>query len=372
MPRRRRASLKDVAALAETSIATASRVLSGKGYVAADTRARVLRAAEALDYQPNLRARDLRQQSSRTIGLIIPNLLNAYYTALADAASQLLAESGYQLLLSSTRDDPDIERDILHDMIGQDVAGLVWVPSAPDENLLAYLQAQHIPAVSIVRRVPQDRMDTVVFEDFNGSYAATQHLIGLGHRSIGYIGGDVRHSSNYARWQGHLASLRDAGLPLDERLVRLGAPQSTWGEVATLDLLHLPSPPTAIFAASNAIMPGVLRVLRRYSFVVPDEMPLLCFDDVDWFSFSVPPITAISISHARLAETAMGLLLRRIEDPGGIEKPPVFVEINFELVLRGSTGPPCREPLVVHGRLASEPDRHKGQESYPQTLWRAP
>ncbi len=87
-------------------------------------------------------------------------------------------------------------------------------------------------------------------------------------------------------------------------------------------------------------MPGVLRVLRRHHVAVPDEMPLICFDDVDWFSFSIPPITAISISHAKLAETAIGLLLRRIEDTGEIEKPPVFMEINFEFVLRGSTAPP--------------------------------
>ena len=358
MARHRRAGLKDVAALAETSVATASRVLSGKGYVAAETRARVLEATKSLSYHPNLRARGLRQRSSRSIGLIIPNLLNAYYTALADAASQLLAESGYHLLLSSTRDDPDIEQDILHDMIGQDVDGLIWVPTTPSESLLDYLESQHIPAVSIVRRVPEDVMDTVVFGDYNGSCVATQHLISLGHGRIGYIGGDVKHSSNYARWQGYLAATRDAGLSLDEGLVRLGAPRSTWGEVATVDLLRLPSPPTAIFVASNAIMPGVIRTLRYYGIAVPDAMSLICFDDVDWFSFSVPPITAISISHAKLAETAVDLLLRRIEDPDGVDKPPIFMEINFELVVRSSTGPPRHEPLAVHNGSIGEANRH--------------
>jgi LacI family transcriptional regulator len=352
--RRKRAGLKDVAALAETSVATASRVLSGKGYVAAGTRARVLAATQTLNYHPNLRARGLRQRSSHSIGLIIPNLLNAYYTALADAASQLLAESGYHLLLSSTRDDPDIEQDILRDMVGQDADGLIWVPTTPGESLLDYLKSQHIPTVSIVRRVPGDIVDTVVFEDFNGSYVATQHLIGLGHRSIGYIGGDTKHSSNYARWQGYLAAMRDAGLSPDESLVRLGAPRSTWGEVAAVDLLRLSPPPTAIFVASNAIMPGAIRTLRHYQVTVPDEMSLICFDDVDWFSFSVPPITAISISHAKLAETAVDLLLRRIEDPDGLEKPPIFMEINFELVVRSSTGPPRRDSLVVRSNSANE------------------
>jgi LacI family transcriptional regulator len=352
MPRHNRPGLKDVANLAETSIATASRVLSGKGYVAAETRARVLAATQTLNYHPNLRARGLRQRSSNSIGLIIPNLLNAYYTALADAVSQLLAESGYHLMLSSTRDDPAIEEDILDDMIGQDVEGLIWVPAMLGGSLLNYLKSQHIPAVSIVRRVPGDVLDTVVFSDFDGSYVATQHLIGLGHRSIGYIGGDTKHSSNHARWQGYLAAMRDAGLAPDETLVRLGAPRSTWGDVATIDLLRLSPPPTAMFVASNAIMPGVIRTLRQYRVTVPDEMSLICFDDVDWFSFSVPPITAISISHAKLAEAAINLLLRRVEDPVEVEKPPIFMEINFELIVRSSTGAPRASPLLAHKQIA--------------------
>ncbi len=341
MPLDKRASLKDVAALAGTSVATASRVLSGKGYASPTARERVLEAARQLSYHPNLRARGLRQRSSYGIGLIIPNLLNAYYTALADVISQLLARSGYHLLLSSTRDDPLLEQAIVHDMIGQDVAGLIWVPSSCDRELVDYLLRQRMPAVSIVRRVPGDVLDTVVFADYDGSYAATRYLIRWGHRAIGYIGGDVRYSSNHARWQGYLAALREAGLPVDEQLVKLGTALSAWGEAAASELLCLPSPPTAIFVASNAIMPGVIKVLRRHEVAIPEEMSLICFDDVDWFSFSVPPITAVQISHARLAETALDLLLKRIED---LDRPPSYVEIDFELVVRSSTGPPRHRP----------------------------
>jgi LacI family transcriptional regulator len=214
------------------------------------------------------------------------------------------------------------------------------VSTAPDEVLLDSLQDHRIPAVAIVRRVPQDRIDTVVFQDFDGSYVATQHLIDLGHHRIGYIGGGVQHSSNKARWQGYLAAIRAAELPLDENLVKLGtSPRSVWGEVATLDLLHLPDPPTAIYAASNAIMPGVVRTLHQQNITVPDRMSLICFDDVDWFSFSTPPITAINVSHARLAETAVDLLTRRIDESNKIERTPVFLEKEFELILRSSTGP---------------------------------
>jgi DNA-binding LacI/PurR family transcriptional regulator len=338
--RRKRASLKDVARLASTSIATASRVLNNTGYIAEETREKVLQAAERLDYQPNLRAKGLRQQRSHTIGLLIPNLLNAYYTAFADVISQLLNGHGYQLLLSSTRDDPDIEKVTLRQLIGHDVDGLIWVPTAGDARLVDSLIKQRIPAVSVVRKVEGNRLDTIVFEDFAGAQAATRHLLQLGHRRIGYVGGDICHSSNYERWQGFLAAMKEAGVQVDQRLVKLGAVRSSWGAAATEDLLRLPQAPTAIFCASNALMAGVMRTLQQFAVKIPKAVSLICFDDLDWFSFSNPPISAVATSHERIAKAAVDLLIHRIGHPEDVGKKPAFLQISFELNLRGSTAPP--------------------------------
>jgi LacI family transcriptional regulator len=335
--------LKEVAALAETSVATVSRVLSGGGYASDEVRARVLDAAQALDYQPNLRARGLRKQSSYTIGLIIPNLLNAYYTALADAVGLLLAEAKYSLLLASSRDDPDVERGIVLDMVRHDVAGLIWVPAGPDQALLDTLLAHSIPAVSIVRRIPGDPVDTVVFEDYRGSYAAAQHLLRLGHRRIGYIGCD-KHSSNRDRLRGFNDAVLVSDVGAGGGIVRLGTPCSSWGEAATADLLQLASPVTAVYAASNALMPGVMKTLRQAGVRVPGELSVICFDDVDWFTFSVPAITAISISYVQLAEVAVDLLLSRVRDAEAGQTAAAFQEIGFELVERESTGEPPSQP----------------------------
>jgi LacI family transcriptional regulator len=346
MANARRSSLKDVATQAKTSIATASRALSGTGYVAEATRQRILEAARTLNYQPNLRARGLRQRVSHSIGLIIPNLLNAYYTALADSISQQLASRGYHLLLSSTRDDAATEHETVVDMVGQAVDGLIWVPSVAETDLLDYLAGQHTPAVAIVRRLANDPIDTVVFEDRAGARAATRHLISLGHQRIAYVGGDGMYSSNRDRWQGYLDALRQANLEPDDNLVKLGTNRGTWGTMATNDLLRMESPPTAIFVASNAIMPGVIRTLRQTGVGLPGEMSLICFDDVDWFSFSVPPITAISTTYTTLAEAAVDLLLTRVAGgSGAADRAPVFMEVNFEFVLRRSTAPPRIGPL---------------------------
>jgi len=339
-PTHKRTSVRDVAAAAHTSVATVSRVLNNTGYFSDETRARVLKAAEELNYQPSLRAKGLRQKRSHAIGLLIPNLLNAYYTALADAISQLLTKAGYQLLLSSTRDDPALEQATLRQLIGHDIDGLLWVPTVGDKKTVDMLLSQNIPSVSIVRRVDGDRLDTIVFEDLAGAHAAAQYLIQLGHRRIGFIGGDVIYNSNNDRWQGYLRALKEARLPIDESLVKIGTVRDTWGSIATDELLRMPDPPTAIFAASNAIIPGVMKMLLQHEVRIPEEMSLICFDDLDWFTFSNPPITAISTSHERIAEAAVDLLLQRVEGPEDGRRRPILMNVSFELLLRKSAAAP--------------------------------
>jgi len=340
-PKNKRASLKDVAQLAGTSTATASRAISGRGYIDEKTKLVVLKAARELNYQPNLQARNLRQQSSCLVGLIIPNLLNAYYTSLADSLSQLLYEKGYHLWLSSTRDDPQVEEGMLYDMLGYPVDGLIWVPTrSDDETIIKYIQDRQVPAVTLVRRVTKDMLDTIVFEDMAGSQVAVQHLLNLGHRKIAYIGGDTRHSSNHDRWLGFQQTLEAAGIEVRPDYIKLGYNWNTLGQMAATELLCMQEPPTAIFVASNALMPGVLKTLRQYRIRVPEEMSIICFDDLDWFSFSTPPITAITHDHTKLAHAAVDLLMNRISKLDKYAAPPLFMTIDFDLVLRQSTAPP--------------------------------
>lgn len=347
--KKRHPGLKDVAELAKTSIATASRAISGRGYVDEKTRLTVLEASKALNYQPNLQARNLRQQSSGIIGLIIPNLLNAYYTAFADLLSQYLYERGLHLWLASTRDEPQLEEEMLRDMLGYPVEGLLWVPTGgSDEQLLNYVLARRIPIVSIIRRVQRDVLDTIVFQDKAGAETAIKHLVNLGHTRIAYIGGDIRHSSNHDRLEGYIAALQSAGLVVDEELIKLGSNWNTIGEMASNELVQLKDRPTALFIASNAIMPGVLRTLQRYQVRIPADVSLICFDDLDWFAFFVPPITAITHDHTRLANTAVDILMKRIDghkDQRAVAAP-LFITIDSDLVLRKSTAPPSNMQLM--------------------------
>jgi LacI family transcriptional regulator len=342
MDHRKRANLRDVAAAAHTSVATVSRVLNDSGYYSQKIRMRVQKAAEKLNYQPNLRAKSLRQRRSNTVGLLIPNLLNQYYTALADDISQLLHRHGYQLLLSSTRDNPGTEQAAFLQLVGHDVDGLIWVPTTSNRKLIDTVLSRRIPAVSIVRKLEGRPLPTIVFEDFAGAEAATRHLLQLGHKRIGLIGGDAAHSSNNDRLQGYLKALKDSSIPSDPALIKMGSSGGDRGFLAAEELLQLPSPPTALFVASNAPMPQVMTSLRRHAVRIPDAISLICFDDLEWFMFSEPPISAIAINHALLAEAAVGLILNLVQNPDQLDEKPVLMQISFELLLRASTAAPRR------------------------------
>lgn len=339
---RKRANLRDVAAAARTSVATVSRVLNDSGYYSERIRTRVKKAADKLNYQPNLRAKSLRQRHSNTVGLLIPNLLNQYYTALADDISQLLHRHGYQLLLSSTRDDPGIEQAAFLQMIGHDVDGLIWVPTSGDRKLTDTVLNRRIPAVTIVRKLPGNPLSTIVFEDLDGAKAATRHLIQLGHTRIGLIGGDEAHSSNHDRLQGYLEALHDASIEPDPALIKMGSTIGNRGLFAAQELLQLPAAPTALFVASNALMPQVMTSLRQHNVRIPDGISLICFDDLEWFMFSEPPISAIAINHTLLAEAAVDLILNLVQNPDDMDNRPMFMQISFELLLRASTAAPRR------------------------------
>jgi LacI family transcriptional regulator len=201
---------------------------------------------------------------------------------------------------------------------------------------------RRIPAVSIVRKVEGNRLPTIVFEDYAGAQAATNHLLQLGHTRIGLIGGDVAYSSNYDRLQGYVKALEEASIQCDQALIKTGSINNEKGSASADALLQLTLPPTALFVASNALMPGVMKTMSRYEVRIPEEISLICFDDLEWFLFSKPPISAVASNHARFAEAAVDLLLNRIQNPAEMDKPPLFMKISFELSLRGSTAPPRR------------------------------
>lgn len=331
-------TLRDVAAAAGVSVSTASRALGEARGLRPDTVARVRRAARRLNYRPNSVARQLKTGSSRLVGLVVHNLVNATFHTLAEVAQQRLGAAGYQVLLAISQDDRDQEARILETLATHRVDGVVVVPTGENRDLLTGIQRSGVPVVALIREPPSPDVDTVLAADDDGAYQATRHLLDLGHRRIGLIAGRPDATSGRERARGYVRALTDAGLtPRDELIVRGGFTPST-GSDAVGRLLALDPPPTALLVANHEAAFGALPALVERGVDVPRRLSVICYEDVPWFPWWHPPMTAVDNGAAEISEVAVNLLLRQIEErqAGRAAPVPRRYQVQARMLLRGS------------------------------------
>jgi len=330
--------MSDVAHLAGVSTATVSRALSGRGAtVTPETRERVLRAATDLDYHVNHLPRNLRLRSSRIIGLVISDIENPYFTAVARSCEDVAQRQGYHLVLSNTDEDAGREVASLLTMTAERVAGVILASTGQSNEGVRRLLATGIPVVALDRRIEGVDVDAVTVDNEASAYQAVSHLIGLGHRRIAIIGGPRTASPISERQSGYEAALRDHGIPVDQRLVRQADLREHGGHRETLHVLDLEDPPTAVFSVNNLTTIGVVRALRDCNLHFPAQLSVIGFDDSPVAALLDPPLTVVDQPTRQLGARAAELLLRRVERP---DAPVQEVILPARLVVRGSTGPP--------------------------------
>jgi LacI family transcriptional regulator len=329
----RAVTLADIAREAGTSPSTASRALSGRGYVSNGARARLLDAAERLGYVPNASARTLKQKTSRVVGVVVSDLGNQFYAQLAAGIEETLRAAGYQMLLLSDNSESAHEVEGARAFIAMRAAGVILTPVG---HAGAALLARHgIHVVEVDRRLAKLRCDAVVVDNERGASEATVHLLALGHRRIGLLVADTDWTSDAGRVDGYRLAHDHAGVPIDEDLiVAIGfhAPD-TEDSIATL----IDRRPTAIFAANNLLAEEAWRLLRRRRLVIPRDVSLVAFDDMPWMQLVRPALTAVEQPVLELGRTAARLLLRRLDDP---TCPRVIECLQPTLRERRSTAPP--------------------------------
>jgi LacI family transcriptional regulator, galactose operon repressor len=330
-------TIKDVARRAGLSPSTVSRSLNNSGYVSAETRRRVDEAVAALRYQPNWLAQGLRGKPSRLIGLIIPDISNTFYTAVARVVSSTLRARDYELVLCVNEEDADIDLQYLRILQYKRVDGILYTHPAHGSNssTLRQFAASGMPIVELNRQREKDLLDATLADNYQGAYMLTEHLIRRGHQRIGLILGETSVITGAERLRGYRDALNDAGLPVEACLVRTGSFTRRHGEAATRELLDLPERPTVIFAASNRILMGVLVVLDERHFEVPEDISVVSFDDSEWMSIWRPPITCVDVAVDEMAQLAADLLLRRIEEPSPSRKPITYL-LSTTLIERAS------------------------------------
>ena len=323
-------TLRDVARAAGTSPSTASRALSGRGYVSADVRERLVAAAEQLGYVANASARTLKQQRSRTVGVVYPLVENPFYATLAAGIEQTLRAADHQMVLISDNGDSLQELAGARTFLAMRAAGVIV--TAVSSEAAELLVSNGIPVVEVDRRLAHVPCDAVVIDNEQGARAATEHLLALGHRRIGLLVAKTDLTSDVGRLRGFREAHAAWKVRVDERLVVQippGAPD-TDGRVAEL----IDERPTAIFAANNELTECAWRLLRRRRLRLPQDMSLVGFDDVPWMEMVDPGITVVAQPTADLGRWAASLLLRRAVDDG---RPPHVECREPTLVVRGST-----------------------------------
>lgn len=334
-PGRRRATLKDVARVAGVSASTTSRALSGEGYVASAVRDRVRRTAEQLGYVPHAMARGLRQQVSRSVGVVVSDLRSTFSADLAAGVAGRARAHGYTLLLVDRQGSTEDEPAAVQGFVSTRAAGVVVTPSS--SAVTDYLLDQQIPVVEVDRQVSPGRCDAVVVDNHQVARRLTEHLLALGHRRIALLVDDTDVTAGAARTRGYADALTEAELPVDPALLAPVGRDVDGARRAAVRLLTRPERPTAMFAANDVLAEGLWRAVGDLGLRVPEDVSLVSFDDARWMSLVEPGMTAVAQDVVALGSAAMDLLLARIACP---DQDPHTVVLEAEIVPRGSTGAP--------------------------------
>lgn len=333
----RRATINDVASVAGVSRSTASRALTGKGYVAAAARARVLAAAKKVHYVPDATAQNLKQQSSKTIGVIVSDLRNSFYAELAAGVARAARKAGYGMLLVDADSSTDQEIEAAKTFLASRVAGAILASVSPET--VPYLALHGIPSVEADRQFAAGKCDAVVVDNRSGARSATEHLLSQDHTRIAFLIDEQGWTTGSERFEGHKEALVNAGLEADRDMVVKCGWSATAAQTAIADILQTEEPPTAIFAVNNVLAEGTYRAVREAGLSIPEDVSIVSFDDVPWMSMVAPGLTTVTQDPAGIGEAAVERLLGRIDEP---EQPFRLTVLPAELVIRGSTGPRSR------------------------------
>jgi LacI family fructose operon transcriptional repressor len=328
------ASIKEVARAAGVSTATVSRVLANSPHVRPALRERVLKAINELEYRPNLIARSLRAQQTRTVGLIVSDIRNPFFTAISRAVEDTAYEQGYSIILCNTDEDPRKESIYLNVMRDANVAGVILSPTGPTAAGLSELDAD-FAVVVIDRSIPDADVDMVLLDNVDSAYRLTRHLLDNGYRRIGAICGE-RSTTGRERCSGYEQALRAYGLQPANELVRFVPPHIEAGYAAALKMIDAAEPPDALLTTNSLLAAGALEAIRERNLRIPADIALVTFDETTWASLVQPPLTLIEQPTYEIGKTATELLLKRVAEP---ERPPRRVILKGRLVVRGSSAP---------------------------------
>lgn len=311
-----RPTIAQIASAAGVSIPTVSKVLNGRLDVSPATREHIEQVIEEYGFVRNRAARALGKGKTGLVDLVVPRLDDDYFFSIVQGVEQALKETGVRLVLTSTHYKADEEFEWIDTVTDRSSDGVLLV--LPSDEAIQRLSQHEIPFVVIHNQGGQPAVvPTVTITSWDGGFAATNHLISLGHRRIAYIGKNISAMDAIERFAGYRTALEVAALPLDPALQCEGSFSTEDGYQATKALMALPEPPTAIFAGNDHHAIGVYRALYELGISVPHQVSVIGFDNLAYTELMNPALTTVHVPRIEMGRAAVAMLLKLIagEDP---------------------------------------------------------
>jgi LacI family transcriptional regulator len=331
-----RVTIADVAREAGVSLMTVSRALNNKDGVNAATRSRILEIVERLGYRPSGVARSLVQGRTGTIGLIVPDISNPYFSGIAHGVSNAASEANLSVLLCNTEERAEREIDFISVLEEKGVDGLIMAAPRQDTDCLVPLLARHQNVVIINRFFDMDGLSVagyVVNNDREGGYCAARHLISRGHQAIGFLAGPANSYGSKRRLEGYRQAHNEAYLTLLDETVVHCPPSAAAGREAALNLFHAHPQLTALFCFNDMVAIGALQACRETGRHVPEDMAIVGYDDVPMALWVTPPLTTLRAPFENMGRLATTQLIQRMHNcTEGCDR----VVLTPELIVRAS------------------------------------
>lgn len=330
-------TIKDVAELADVSIATVSRVLNGTSYVSPDLETRVLQAVRKLNYHPNVLARSLRLNESNMLGVLIPNSMNPYFAEVAKGIDDYCLSEGFVGVLCDTDDNPSKALRYLNLLYRQRAAGFIVTSPGQVTDHLEQFISDGFPIVLVDRGLSSVNTDSVISDNIGGARQAVRYLVELGHQRIGFIVSNLEHETVQGRWAGVQEAMQHAGIAIDPEMVYThGDELPGTGYDGARVLFEHAKPPSAIFAFNDLMALGVLNYAQEHGIEVPTQLSVVGFDDSMLANYASPKLTTIKQPTYELGQEAAKLILRRIQ---GDDSPVEHLVLPTKLIVRNSAAP---------------------------------
>ena len=330
---KKRATIRDIAKLAQTSVATVSWVLNGdsRKYVSDELKERVLEAAKTLNYHPNLLAQRLKGKSRKLLAIIVPQFENFFFNRIVIGAEKYANSRSYKLLICSTDDNPQKEFELVNQLIANWVDGFMIAPTLEGENSVTTIIQSGIPLVLLDRLISKD-IDYVATDNFAAAYVGAKHLLEQGHRHIAYIGWDIDLNTIVDRNNAFFKAIEEYGINREDIIFKRYPRAVEAGYIAANEILD-EHRPTAFFVDQNTIAEGVVQALRERKINIPEDMSILLYGDPSWAKLNVPDFTCVALPDIEIGTEGARILIDKVEGRGSDIQT---ILLGGNLVERGS------------------------------------